>query len=491
MTTYYCTATATGGGDGTEASPWSASEVNILAVGFFVGGDVLKLSGDFVEQISFAQQGDAIDFFTVEAHGSCTVTPETLAPSEACISFTNCGKTRVRGITVNAALQDTSYGFAWVWVATAASNAEAFDCTARNCGATGFTYGFLSTSAASGVPFLVARCSAIVCGDNGFDTFGVTNGPVFLNNYGKDIGINSGDKGNPFGGDFISLHESTSNAVIVGNVVDGCVNAVHNISLLANGGVIHGNFFTGCTGTGIICEDWEVTPVDQDWWITCNVICASGQAASWDAACISIGHQTQRTSEPNAAVGGLQSVYIRNNLLWNQSTANYALMISVSNQAGNSSNTLDVRNNIFARVNAGGLNFHLVTRGVNPTITFDRNRYEADGATLFRRTVSGVGTNYTLATWQALGYDTNSTTGAIGLTGTPTANPLNARLTAASACVGAGANVTDTANGNVWGYDRRDYRNRIIRGSTRDIGPFQRTGFLHQQSGSVSHLLEA
>lgn len=491
MATYYCTATAAGGGTGTESSPWTAAEVNAKAASFFVGGDVLKLTGDFDVRFTFTSQGDANDFFTIEANGRCNITPATLGSSEACMAFTGCGKTRVRGITVDAGLQTTTYGFAWIWIATAASNVEAFDCTAQNCGATGFTYGFLSTSSASGVPFLVARCRAIVCGDNGFDTFGVTNGPIFLDNYGEEIGINRGDVGNVFGGDFISLHESTSNAVIVGNAVNGCVNGIHNISVLNNGGVIHGNFFTGCTGTGIICEDWEVTPVDVDWWITCNVICASGEAASWDAACISIGHQTQRTSEPNAAVGGLQSVYIRNNLLWNNSVANYALMISVSNQAGNSSNTLDVRNNIFSRVKGGGLNFHLVTRGVNPTITFDRNRYEADGATLFRRTVSGVGTNYTLATWQALGYDTNSTTGATGLVGDPTANPLNARLTAASACVGAGANVTDTANGNVWGYDRRDYLNRIIRGSTRDIGPYQRTGFLHSQSGSTKPLIES
>jgi hypothetical protein len=449
------------------------------------------LTGAFGTRFTFTSQGDASDFFTIEALGDCTITPSSLGSSEACMAFTGCGKTRVRNITVDAGLQTTTYGFAWIWIATAASNAEAINCTAMNCGATGFTYGFLSTSSASGVPFLAVGNRAIVCGDNGLDTFGFCNGPVFINNYGEDIGINSGAVGNVFGGDFISLHENTSNAVIVGNVVNGCINAVHNISLLSNGGVIHGNFFTGCTGSGIICEDWEVTPVDQDWWITCNVICASGSSASWDAACVSLGHQTQRTSEPNAAVGGLQSVYVRNNVFWNLSGNNYALMISMSNQAGNSSNTIEVQNNIFARPTAGGLNFHLVTRGVNPTITFNRNRYETDGATHFRRTVSGAGTNYTLATWQVLGYDANSTTGATGLVGDPTTNPANARLTAASACVGGGTNITDTANGNVWGYDRRDYGNRIIRGSTRDIGAYQRTGFLHSQSGSTKQIIEA
>lgn len=502
MTEYYLSdALASGTGTGLSRSdPFNRTQINAKGAGFFAAGDRLLVRPEaYAGNLYFALQGgtgDSDDYFYVlrdqGAGTAANVRPSfssdgTIQPTmlASVVNFLSCGHVWCEGLEADAAYaldtSDLAPSLSCFNFSNPSAKAMRFvimGCSATRAGFQGISYGYASNANASGTPFVCARNTIVGSGDNGIATYGYCDGPRIVDNYISTVGRGAAALGYVFGGDGISIHESTKNAVIARNRIDGCINGIHNIPILSATGVIFGNYITDCTGTAVILEDWEGSagtgvPVQQDWYVIANTICGAGAAASWDASCLSIGHNTQRSGEPNTAVGGLFNAYVRNNIFWDKSGDNYAIFFGASDQAGNTSNTIELRNNIIVANSGKNLHYKRVSR--LHTLNFNQNRYATQAAGLWRRTVSGVGTNYdTLAAWQALGgtYDPSSTVGATGLVGDPSTAYQNGFITSASACKGAGATATDSSNSNVWGYDNLDGRGRR-RPTTWDIGPTQ------------------
>lgn len=230
-------------------------------------------------------------------------------------------------------------------------------------------------------------------------------------------------------GDFISCHDLEGIVRIVDNEVDACVNGIHNV-----------NFGAPCLIDGLRCknatENCITVEMQEEFaagglarldWMIRNCTLIHGAAATGLAAVL-LGRGSLN--------GSLISARLWNNLIVNKAAVP-SVLAKFYNDARSNECVLDLRNNEFSRVHASGRHIEIDRGGRTPFIVSDRNRFDVDAATAFRRD----GTDYDLAGWQALGYDADSTVGALGLTGDPETDWMNAIPAAASACRGAGDNL--------------------------------------------------
>lgn len=471
---------------GTELSPWSYNKITALGDGYFKDDHLYFKAGETITSDVVLDGCGSYNGPLIITRYGVGADPKFRtnggATGLAVIVMYDCvGHIIVERMDIDAAYQATVSGIGTVAVLlTYGHKLTVRNCLVTKCHQSGISYGYLTSDSPS-ESFQAYQNEVSYCGDNGIDTYGFAATPRIYDNYIHHIGVGSANVGLAYGGDGISLHQSTFGGIIEDNVITNCKDGIHNINTVVPQGVIVGNYIKDCEETCIQLDDYETSSSPNlRWWIISNILCGSSTATG--DGVIQFG-RFKDTGVITNSYGSLQDNVFRNNLIYNEGVIPSLFVSYPSTTHATGSRTLDCRQNIFINTNTGTTYVYIQTRGSSPINVLNNNCYT--GGT----TISGwyldtgvtpltAGSGYSFAQWQAkdpVYNDPNSFIASPLIIGNPTKDPYNARLSERSPCIGAGTSLAETEYDNVFQRIRRDFLGKFRDDTVEwDIGPFQR-----------------